>query len=349
MEAKQEKNKLTQSSKNILIAFVLNLSFSIIEVFVGIFTNSISILSDSLHDFGDCLAVGTSYFLEKLSLKKPNDTYTYGYVRYSVISALITTLILIVGAIFIFIGAINRLIQPEKVNSLGIIIMAVLGVVINGIAAYKTSRSVHLNEKAINLHMMEDVLGWIVVLIGGIAIEIWEIYILDPILSILIGVFILYNAIKNLILVIEVFLEKTPKNFDMNAFRKEILEIENVNNIHHEHIWTLDGESLLATIHIGIDSHLEYEKERILKEQIKQVAEKFLIKHITIELDRDEGHLCHCEVQKIHQESVKRAEEHSHSKSKKKDNWTYVHALKIKKVKLLFHFLFILKGLFYCF
>ena len=173
-----------KTEKNILVAFLLNLLFSIIELIGGIITNSVAIISDSIHDMGDAISVGISYFLEVKSNKKPDNNYTYGYIRYSVLGSVITTLILLMGSIFVIYNAIVRIFNPVEINYNGMIIFAILGVVINFFAAYFTKEGYSLNQKAVNLHMLEDVLGWAVVLIGAIVMKFTNIIIIDSILSI---------------------------------------------------------------------------------------------------------------------------------------------------------------------
>ncbi len=135
-----------KTEKNILIAFILNLSFSIFEFFGGLFTNSVAILSDSIHDFGDAVSIGISYFMERKSKKKANNKYTYGYIRYSVLGGVITTTILLVGSILVIIGAIKRIINPVEVNYNGMIILAIIGVILNFIAAYVTREGASINQ-----------------------------------------------------------------------------------------------------------------------------------------------------------------------------------------------------------
>ena len=236
--------------KNILIAFILNLSFAIFEFFGGLFTNSVAILSDSIHDLGDALSIGISYFLEKKSKKKADNKYTYGYVRYSVLGGVITTTILLVGSILVIIGAIKRLFNPVDVNYSGMIVFAVIGVVLNFIAAYVTKDGDSINQKSVNLHMLEDVLGWIVVLIGAIVMNFTDIKILDSIMSIGVAIFILIHSLENLKDVVDLFLEKTPKDVDIEELRNHLLKIKDVIDIHHIHVWSIDGFNNYATMHI---------------------------------------------------------------------------------------------------
>ena len=266
--------------KNILLAFILNLSFAIFEFFGGILTNSIAIISDSIHDIGDSISIGISYFLEKKSKQQPDDIYTYGYARYSVIGAVITTCILLIGSSFIIISAIKRIINPVEVNYDGMIIFALIGVITNFIAAYLTSKGESLNQKSVNLHMLEDVLGWLVVLLGSIIIKFTSISIIDPLMSILVSIFILINSLKNFKLIIDIFLEKIPNSISIPDLKKHLLEIKGIKDIHHIHIWSLDGINNYATMHI-----VTTENDCNIKNKIKEELRDHGINHVTIETE----------------------------------------------------------------
>lgn len=244
-----------RTERNIFIAFILNITFSIIEFIGGLFTNSIAILSDSVHDLGDAISIGTSYFLEKKSKKHADNNYTYGYIRYSVLGGVITTTILLVGSILVIISSIKRLINPVDVNYSGMIVFAIFGIVLNLIAAYVTKEGDSINQKSVNLHMLEDVLGWIVVLIGSIIMHFTDIKIIDSIMSIGVAIFILINSLKNLKMVLDIFLEKTPKDINIEELKKHLLEIDEVNDIHHIHVWSIDGYHNYATMHIVTKSN----------------------------------------------------------------------------------------------
>jgi len=175
-----------KTERNILIAFILNLSFSVFEFVGGIITGSVAIMSDAVHDIGDAASIGVSYLLEKKGEK------------YSLIGAFITTLTLLIGSIVTICNAIGRLMDPAKINYDGMIVFAIVGVGVNLCAAFVTREGDSLNQKAVNLHMLEDVLGWIVVLIGAIVMRFTDFALLDPIMSIGVSAFILINAIRNL-------------------------------------------------------------------------------------------------------------------------------------------------------
>ena len=275
-----------KTEKNILIAFILNMAFSIFELIGGIFTNSISIISDAVHDFGDALSIGISLILEKISKKKPNETYTYGYVRYSVLGALITTIVLTLGSIFVIIGGIDRILNPETINYDGMIIFAIFGVIINFLAAYFTREGDSLNQKAVNLHMLEDVLGWVVVLIGSVLMKFTDISLIDSIMSIGIALFILINAFKNMKSILDLFLEKTPKNISVEEIKKHLLEIKGIIDVHHVHIWSIDGYNNYSTMHVVTDE----KNIKELKNKIREEMNEHGICHTTIEIeDKDDN------------------------------------------------------------
>lgn len=283
-----------KTQKNILIAFLLNISFSIFEFFGGIFTNSVAILSDSIHDLGDALSIGISYFLERKSKKKPDNNYTYGYIRYSVLGGVITTTILLVGSILVIIGAIKRLFNPVEVNYSGMIIFAIIGVVLNFIAAYVTREGDSLNQKAVNLHMLEDVLGWVVVLVGAIFMKFTDIKVLDSIMSIGVSTFILFHSLDNLKSILDLFLEKTPKDININELRKHLLKIKGVEDIHHIHVWSIDGYSNYATMHIVTKS----KDTKTIKKEIREELSEHNICHSILETEDEmcDDTECHVEV-----------------------------------------------------
>ncbi len=269
-----------KTERNILIAFCLNMLFSLIELFGGLFTGSIAILSDSLHDFGDALSIGLSYFLEKKSKKQPDLNYTYGYVRYSVMGSIITTLILLIGSLLVIFEAAKRLFNPVVINYDGMILLAIFGIIINLGATYFTRKGDSLNQRAVNLHMLEDVLGWIVVLIGAICMRFTNLYFLDAILSIGVALYIFYHAGKNITQITNLFLEKTPQNIDLVKLKADLLKIKGVLDVHHLHIRSLDGYKNYATMHVVLKKY-----DAKIKNQVKKELTKYAIGHSTIEIE----------------------------------------------------------------
>lgn len=271
-----------KTDQNILIAFILNLSFSILEIIGGFITNSISILSGAIHDIADALSIAISYFLEKKSKHKPNYKYTYGYTRYSILAAFITTIILLCGSLLVIYNAIIRLFNPIYINYNGMIIIALIGILFNIIAVYKTKGSHSLNQEAVNLHLLQDVLSWIVVLIGSILIKFTKINYIDSIMSFIISIYIIIHALKHLKIVLDLFLAKTPNNINIRKIKKELLKNKNIININHIHIWSMDGYSNYATLHVIINNDEVEKTEKLIKEYLK----KENISHTTIEIER---------------------------------------------------------------
>lgn len=276
---------MDKSHKNMKIAFLLNLLFSIIELLGGFFTNSISIISDSVHDLGDAISIGIAAILEKKSHKEPDKKYTFGYLRYSLLGALLTSVILLVGSIVVIYNAIPRLINPTIVNYNGMLILAIIGIIINGFATLKTSHSHNLNEKSVSLHMLEDVLGWAVVLVGSFIIKLTGWYIIDPILSLLMTIFILLHIYKNIIEIFNIFLEKIPENIDLDNLKEELGKIENVEDIHHIHIWTMDNSHNYVTLHARINKDVENKDMEEVKNRIRAELKKYDLEHSTIEIE----------------------------------------------------------------
>lgn len=268
--------------RNILIAFILNLSFSLLEIIGGFITNSISILSGAVHDLADAASIGTSYYLEKKSKHKPNYKYTYGYVRYSTLAAFITTIILLSGSLFVIYNAINRLFNPIDINYDGMIIIALIGILFNIIAVYKTKGGHSLNQEAVNLHLLQDALSWIIVLIGSILIKFTKINYIDSIMSLVISIYIIIHSLKHLKIILDLFLEKTPNNINIRKIKKELLENKNIISIDHIHVWSLDGYNNYATLHAIINN----DEVENMKEYIKDYLKKENISHSTIEIER---------------------------------------------------------------
>ncbi len=276
-----------KTQRNILIAFILNSVFSLFEFAGGIFTGSVAILSDAVHDLGDAASIGISYFLERKSHRQPDENYTYGYIRYSVIGSVITTAILIVGSLTVICNAVTRLINPVEINYNGMIVFALVGAAVNFLAAYFTREGDSLNQKAVNLHMLEDVLGWLIVLVGAVIMRFTDIKIIDPIMSVCVAVFILFNAVKTLREALELFLEKTPHGVSVSEIRHHLREMEGVADVHHIHIWSMDGNSNYATMHIVTD-----EDGGKIKHAVRHELESHGVSHATIEIERTDEH-CH--------------------------------------------------------
>ena len=293
------------SDKNILIAFLLNLFFSVFELIGGIFTNSIAIISDALHDFGDSVSIGISYFLEKKSKQKPDEKYTYGYKRFSVLGSVITTSILFVGSIYVIVTSAARIFNPEPINYNGMIVFAVVGLVVNLAAAYFTREGDSLGQKAVNLHILEDCLGWAIVLVGAIVMRFTNIALIDSVMSIGVAIFILTHAVAALKEALYIFLERTPRTIEINEIKEHICHIDGVIDVHHIHIWSHDGFQNYATLHVVVDG--DYAK---IKHEIKDELKEHGIVHSTLELESPDE-VCHDTNCHVH-ECCDHRHEHDH-------------------------------------
>lgn len=273
------------SEGNIKVAFFLNLGFAIIEIIGGLWTNSVAILSDALHDLGDSLTLGASWYFTKVSKRNRSPQFSYGYKRFSVLGAIINSIVLITGSVFIILEAVPRLLSPVNPNTEGMIYLAIGGVIVNGLAAFRLSKGHSLNERAVYLHLLEDILGWVAVLVGAIVMHVGDFPIIDPILSVLIAAFILFNVIKNLKESFRIFLQGTPPDINIEKIRAEIMNIPKVIDAHDCHSWSLDGNYHILSIHLVIESDLSLSALQDIKHEAKQRVTKLGINHTTIEFE----------------------------------------------------------------
>ena len=283
--------------KNIGIAVALNVSFTIIEIIGGILTNSVAILADALHDFGDSIALITSYFLERQAKRPADSKRTFGYARLSLLSAFIAALVLIAGSLFILSQAIPRLLNPEEVYAPGMILLAVVGILFNGAAFLRLKKGSSLNEKVISWHMLDDVLGWSTILVGSIAIQIWNLPILDPIMTILFIAFTLWGVTKNLRESLNIFLQGVPAHINVESIKSDLLSVEGVKTVHDMHVWSLEGETDILTAHVVVSSEMFVQSDQI-RTTIKQRLETHHIEHSTIELESETFCSGECENEK---------------------------------------------------
>lgn len=278
-------NHNNNPESNIVTAFVLNLLFALLELVGGIITNSVAILSDAIHDFGDALSLGVAYYLQKKSRKRGDDKYTYGYRRFSLLGSIFISVVLLFGSLVMIKESIERLINPQEASATGMMILALIGIIVNGAAVLKLKRGSTHNEKAVTLHMMEDVLGWLAVLVGSIIMYFTGISHIDPILSILIAFWVLYNVYRNLRETLTIMLQHAPLNLDVSELEKKINCIPGICSVNDLHVWSIDGIKNIATIDIICKDNIETVK---IKNEVRRIFETHGIEHSTIEMDRIE-------------------------------------------------------------
>jgi cobalt-zinc-cadmium efflux system protein len=277
------------STKAIGFAFFLNLFFAIAEIIGGILTNSLAILSDALHDFGDSLILGMSWIMERNSERAPTAKFSYGFRRMSLLSALLNSLVLIGGSLYIISAAIPRLIDPPQPHAEGMMWFAIAGIVLNGIAALRLRRGASMNARVVAWHLLEDVLGWAAVLIASIVMQFVRAPILDPILSLLIAAYILYyNVAVNLTRTLKLFMQGVPDSVDVEAIRAKVKMLPGVIDAHDIHLWSLDGARHVLSAHIVVESGLEKNALIELKQQVKASLRSEDIEHLTLELEYED-------------------------------------------------------------
>jgi cobalt-zinc-cadmium efflux system protein len=275
----------SDASTRIGWAFFLNVVFTIIEFIGGWLTNSTAIMADAVHDLGDSLSIGTAWGLNKLSDKEANNTFSYGYKRFSLLGALINCLVLTVGSVWILFEAIPRLASPEMPQAEGMLLLSIFGIAVNGFAAYKLSDGDSLNERVLNWHLLEDVLGWVAVFIVSIVLMFKPWPILDPLLSIGFTLFILFNVVRNLKETILLFLQATPDDKQVSEVRSVLTAKTEVKELHHFHIWSLDGEHSVMTVHLVLNAEITVAQMKNLKNQLQKELKTFEFVHTTIELE----------------------------------------------------------------
>jgi len=277
---------------NIKTAFFLNLFFTLIEIVGGFFINSIAILSDAIHDLGDCLSLGLAWYFQIVAKKGSDTSYSYGYKRFSLLGAVINSIVLVSGSVLILTVAIPRIIHPVAANTKGMFLLAILGVLVNGAAVFRLKKGNSINERVVSLHLLEDVLGWLAILIGSIVMHFFNVPVLDPIMSVAIAIFVLYNVFKNVKHSLHIILQGIPDEVNIADISDHIQEFEGVENVHDLHVWSIDGSYNVLTVHVVLNNLLDMEKLAELKAAIRDSLEEKGIQHATIEFETLDEKCC---------------------------------------------------------
>ncbi len=270
---------------NLKVVFFLNLAFTILEIVGGFYTSSLAILSDALHDLGDSLSLGLSWYFERLSKKGRTETFSYGYKRFSLLGAVTNAVILLVGSIIILTQAIPQLFSPEETDAKGMLYLATLGVVVNGAAVFRLRKGESINERVVSLHLLEDILGWLAVLVGSVIMLYFDAPFVDPLLSIFIASFVIYNVFKNLRKSLLIILQGTPENVDVDTLREKLNSIDEVTDIHDCHTWSMDGRYNVLTTHIVLNKDYALSEQFEIKKRIQELLKNQSINHVTVEFE----------------------------------------------------------------
>lgn len=289
------------SKQNALsLAFWLNFLFSIIEVVGGILTNSTAIIADAFHDFMDAGAIGLAILMEKISGRKRTSRFSYGFKRFSLLSALGLSIFLLAGSVMMIISVYNSFINPKEVHSIGMLGLAILGLAVNGFAFLRIKNSGghhhshsqgshNHNSQSIMLHLLEDVLGWAAVLIGAVIIYFTGWNWIDGVLTIGIALFIGFNASKNLINTIKVMLQSVPENVNISQLQTELQQIDGISNIHDIHVWSLDGSYHVGSVHAVVNNSTSKFGQDIMN-NIISLMKKHHIDHSTVQIETQDNH-----------------------------------------------------------
>ena len=273
------------STRKIKIAFFLNLGFTLVEIVGGLLTNSLAIMSDALHDLGDSLSLGLSWYLDRYSKKERDRDYSYGYGRFSLLGALVNAVVLMGGSVYILAQAVPRLLTPEPTSASGMLLLAIAGIAVNGLAVLRLKGGHSLNVQVVAWHLLEDVLGWVAVLIVSVVLLFTDLYILDPILSVLITLYVLYNMLTKLKQTLSLFLQSVPRDVDVSSFESKVLNIDQVLNTHHTHVWSLDGEHHVLSMHVVVAENVTKKDAISIKNKVRSLIDMSDFEHTTVEIE----------------------------------------------------------------
>ena len=268
------------------VAFFLNLSYAIVEFIAGGIFGSSAVLADSVHDLGDAIAIGISAFLETISNREEDRQYTLGYKRFSLLGALVTAVILITGSILVILENTTKLFNPQPVNDEGILWLGIIAVSINLLASLVVRKGKTKNESILSLHFLEDTLGWIAVILMAIILRFTDWYILDPLLSLVISIFILTKAIPRFWSALKIFLDAVPEGVETGDLEKDLEDLINVKSVNQLSIWSMDGLENNAIVHLCLE---DWEQMMETKNQVRQLLEERGIQNITIEVDASQS------------------------------------------------------------
>lgn len=271
---------------NLAAAFWLNTAFALVEIVGGLWTNSVAILSDALHDLGDSLSLGVAWYLQRKARQGRSPQFTYGYRRFSLLGAVMTAMVLVVGSVLVIREAVERLANPVPPDARGMIVLALLGIGANGAALLRLRRGHSATERVVSLHFWEDVLGWVAVLVGAVVMTVTDVPVLDPLLSLGIAVFVLVNVYRNLRDTFRILLQSVPEEVSEAQLCAAIRAVPGVADLHDVHLWSLDGQYHVASLHVVVPGNEPLDAHEPLKQAIREAAARQSVRHVTIELER---------------------------------------------------------------
>ena len=284
---KPDNGKHNANQRKLFIALLITAIVMIAEIIGGLLANSLALLSDAGHMLTDILALGLSLAAMKLAQKPPTSSKTFGFHRLEILAAFFNGMLLCFISFYIFYEAYHRLVQPEEIKGLFMLVVAFIGLLANGAGILLLRKSVHtsLNVKSAFFHIVGDTISSGGVILGGVIILYTGWYLVDPLLSIFIGLLILRGAYALIVESIDIFLEATPKDINMEELLDELGKIKGVNDIHHIHLWTITSGINAMSAHVLIDDRLISSSAHILKEIKILLHNKYKIEHCTVQFE----------------------------------------------------------------
>lgn len=292
MEGKNHHTPQT-NKKNLLISIVLNFAIAIAEFAGGIISNSLSLLSDALHNLSDAFALLISYLAARVSLRGTSRKNTFGYKRVEILAALLNAIILVAVSFYLFYEAYQRIQNPEPIKGNVMFIVAGIGLLANIISVFllHTDSKKNLNIKAAYLHLIGDTISSVGVIIASVLIYFYGLYWVDPVLTFIIGIYILWGTYGILKETIEILMQASPENMDIKSIKNMLEKHPRIENVHHIHLWRLSDKEIHFECHADVDQNYSIEKTDEIRNELCEILQNnYNIHHITIQM---EYHACH--------------------------------------------------------
>lgn len=271
----------------LVITMLLNFIITIVQIIGGILSGSLALISDALHNFSDGVSIIISYIALKLKQKDNSHRHTFGLKRAEILAAVINASVLIVIYIFLFYESIQRFAEPHKIEAGMMSIVAFIGLIANiiGTLLLKRDSASNINIRSSYMHLLSDSVSSVAVILGGIAIAVWNVSWVDPLLTILIGLYIIKESYDILTEAIHVLMEGAPPEISLDTIKVEVEKFSEVEDIHHIHIWTVGDNDIHLEAHVNI-SDMKISESDKLREKIEQLLEsKFGVHHITLQFE----------------------------------------------------------------
>ncbi len=277
------------SGKNLFIAILLNLTITVAQIIGGIFSGSLALLSDALHNFSDVLTLIIAYIANYLSHKKNTPSKTFGYKRAEIIAAFFNTSVLMAVAIFLIYEAYEKLINPQNIDSLIVVWLGILSIFLNalGVLFIKDDADHNMNIKAAYLHLLTDMLTSIAVVVGGLLMYFYEIYWIDPLVSIIIALYLIVSSWSLMKVSLSVLMQFTPEGIELEEVTRKIMQTQRqITNIHHIHLWQLDDNRIHLEAHLEFKENITLGECDIILDSLEEILEKdFGITHTTFQCE----------------------------------------------------------------